>query len=271
MKLPKEDRLKNEDHRRLYNFDRLEYHNPNKHSFVRIHYLNHVNRIINSVLKYGTECRILDVGSAQANISTILSEKGHHTIALDLRHNYLTYARMKYEYGKINYVRGSADKLPVKKGIFDIILLCELLEHVAYPEEIIEEAKRCLKDYGLIIITTPNGSSIYQDKKTFAEIKGDRAELVKNQFGPGEEEHLFLFKPTELKKLVEKADMRVIDFGYINLFHYSRFIATVYNLTPLILTQLIEKIILKIPLINERLAEELFFVCRKEGYDGNAK
>jgi methionine biosynthesis protein MetW len=48
------------------------------------------------------------------------------------------------------------EKLELEDKYFDIIVITETLEHVLYPENIIKEARRLIKDDGFIIITTPN-------------------------------------------------------------------------------------------------------------------
>ncbi|UCD20854.1 MAG: methyltransferase domain-containing protein [archaeon] len=58
---------------------------------------------------------------------------------------------------------GSVENLSkkFKKGYFDLIFLCDTLEHLFSPEKFIEGARHCLKEGGHLLISTPNLASIY--------------------------------------------------------------------------------------------------------------
>jgi SAM-dependent methyltransferase len=47
------------------------------------------------------------------------------------------------------------NKLPVEDNIADVVTLLAVIEHVKYPEELIQESFRVLKPGGKILITTP--------------------------------------------------------------------------------------------------------------------
>lgn len=47
-------------------------------------------------------------------------------------------------------------KIPVKDNYFDVIICLEMLEHVFYPEKVLEELKRVTKKDGLFILSMPN-------------------------------------------------------------------------------------------------------------------
>jgi len=48
------------------------------------------------------------------------------------------------------------ERIPVKDKTFDILVCLETLEHVLYPDKIIEELKRVTKDEGIFILSMPN-------------------------------------------------------------------------------------------------------------------
>jgi len=52
-------------------------------------------------------------------------------------------------------------KLPFKDNSFDVVTISEVLEHLKYPKEIVEEAYRVAKY--VVIITTPVGKSYIAD------------------------------------------------------------------------------------------------------------
>ncbi len=51
----------------------------------------------------------------------------------------------------------NAEKIPFADGTFDIVVMTEVLEHVADPASVVKEVSRLLKPGGRFIITTPSG------------------------------------------------------------------------------------------------------------------
>ena len=82
---------------------------------------------------------ILDLGSGDRKITA----KDKNIINFD----YTPYQRVN--------VRGDAHRLPFKEHIFDGVILQQVLEHVVYPEKVLEEAKRVLKKGKRIWIEVP--------------------------------------------------------------------------------------------------------------------
>lgn len=61
----------------------------------------------------------------------------------------------KYRSDKKPEVLADAKKLPFKGDTFDMALLLQVLEHVDYPQAVINEAARILKPGGILIISCP--------------------------------------------------------------------------------------------------------------------
>lgn len=70
------------------------------------------------------------------------------------RHN----DRVKFEYDNVNI---EAQPMPFAENTFDVVLLCEVLEHFTNdPLRVLLEIKRVLKPDGYLILTTPNVSRL---------------------------------------------------------------------------------------------------------------
>jgi len=210
-------------------------------------------------------------------ISLILAEQGYDVVAIDIDVDYLKYAKLKHEHGKIDFVASNAENIPFKIK-FDVIILGEILEHVAYPERIIDQCKRLLNDNGIIIITTPNGRFILKDVfitgnnnlsyrylPTFFKIK-NRKSLMEMQHGHGVKEHLFLFTNAELKYiLVENFKFKVLNFDYIqSLFtNPTPFFSICSKFLSLNELKQLDLCISKIPFIGGIISSTLILVVQR--------
>lgn len=104
------------------------------------------------------ELTILDLGSGQGGTANVLSEK-NLVISLDLS---ITRILNQNEFGnKIFRVNGDALKVPLRNNSFDMVILQDVIEHVANPVKIIEEVHSLLKADGIIYLSTPNKFSFF--------------------------------------------------------------------------------------------------------------
>lgn len=159
--------------------------------------------------RHAQRLRTLEVGCAQANISTLLAERGYVAFALDLRIGFLEYARMKRTCGHVHYMVASGERLPFTEQSCDVVILGELLEHVAWPEQFLIEARRVLVPGGILIVSTPNGQHRWSTLPTFESIQNSRDQFELRQFGPDGDSHLYLYTPSELRLLLERNGFRV--------------------------------------------------------------
>lgn len=116
---------------------------------LEVYTLNRFDWLIN---KIDPNAKIVDIGCGDATLWKIHGLYGKENIVLvdiDL-------------YDHPNFVRADAHNLPFKDKSFDIALLCEILEHVEDPVQVLREAKRVASR---ILITVPdeaNWISLYR-------------------------------------------------------------------------------------------------------------
>lgn len=79
--------------------------------------------------------------------------------------------------------------------LFDIITMFDVIEHVPDPDAFILNARRLLKDNGILVMTTPNMDSIY-------------SKAFKRAYWFIELMHLYYFTPNSLRKCISKAGMQ---------------------------------------------------------------
>ncbi|MBS3078623.1 methyltransferase domain-containing protein [Candidatus Pacearchaeota archaeon] len=68
-------------------------------------------------------------------------------------------------------------KIPVKAKTFDVTVCLETLEHVLYPNKVIDELIRVTKDNGFLIISMPNEYNFWQRLIHLFGIKRDIIEI----------------------------------------------------------------------------------------------
>lgn len=175
---------KNEKQAFVREFDLREINNEDKYDFFHLHYLERIGKVMDVTEGHCQGKIILEVGSAQSNISLLLAEKGFFGIGLDINIEFLKYSRAKYETGKITWICANAMDLPFQKESLDGVIIAELLEHCAYPEKIVEEAYGCLRQGGFLVITTPNADCIVNREARFSKMKIDRISLKKISLDP---------------------------------------------------------------------------------------
>lgn len=160
-------------------------------------------RLIEEVLPKNSS--ILDMGAAQGNFSLALAELGHHVTWNDLRADLADYVRLKYEYGDISYAPGNAFELNFAVP-FDGVLITEIIEHVAHPDDFLRKCAQLVKPGGVIIMTTPNGAYFRNHLPKFSDC-ADPSAYESVQFKPNSDGHIFLLHPEEVGMLADRAGL----------------------------------------------------------------
>ncbi len=146
----------------------------------------------------GEKLRILDVGCAQGTLALLLAERGHDVVAVDLREDFLTYAKTRYERGQIDFIR--ADVLNDEiDGTFDLVFANQIVEHLVYPGRLICALKRRLRDGGRLVMTTPNADYFRSRLPTFSEL-GNVADFEHLQNSADGDGHFYAYTAEELVK-----------------------------------------------------------------------
>ncbi|MBA7489537.1 hypothetical protein ES702_00071 [subsurface metagenome] len=65
------------------------------------------------------------------------------------------------------HILGAAQNIPVKSNVVNCIKCTELLEHIEYPEKVLNEISRILKPGGTLILSTPFSFGIHSDPYDF--------------------------------------------------------------------------------------------------------
>ena len=144
--------------------------------------------------------KILDVGCGAGLLSESMAILGADVVGIDATEKLIKVAthHAKKSGLKIEYLNDDVSVLAEKKQKFDIVLCMEVIEHVDNPDEFIRTCNKCVKDDGLLFVSTLNRTL----KSYGAAIIG--AEYILRWLPRGTHEwHKFL-KPSEICEMLSE-------------------------------------------------------------------
>ncbi len=101
---------------------------------------------------------ILDLGCNVGYGSFILSQSAKAVTGVDVSDNAIEVAKKYYnEIENIHFKLVDGKTLPFEDNSFDVVVTCQVIEHIVDCDEYINEIKRVLKTDGFVAFTTPNG------------------------------------------------------------------------------------------------------------------
>lgn len=143
--------------------------------------------------------RVLEVAAGGCGLTASLAARGVEVFANDIRIDCLAEALNDYAIADtVRIAGGNLFDLSLEElGTFDLVIACEVIEHVAHPVNLLKHLKTFLRPDGHLLLTTPNGAYFRNKLPTFSKVK-NFDQLEQDQFKPDADGHLFLFTPSEL-------------------------------------------------------------------------
>jgi 2-polyprenyl-6-hydroxyphenyl methylase/3-demethylubiquinone-9 3-methyltransferase len=189
-----------------YFYDRSEIYGEISHHGYAYAYENRRRetlRLLTEVLSPGSS--VLDIAAAQGNFSLALAELGFDVTWNDLRGELADYVRSKHERGQIRFAPGNAFELAFP-SLFDAVVITEIIEHVAHPDDFLAKAAALVRPGGFIVMTTPNGGYFKNTLPKFSEC-ADPSVFESVQFKPNADGHIFLLHADEIEPLARRAGL----------------------------------------------------------------
>ena len=208
--------------------------------------------------------RIIDIGAAQGNFSLLLAEMGFDVTWNDLRGELVDYVRLKHERGALHFAVGNAFELRFATT-FDAVLIAEIIEHVAHPDQLLLKAARLVRPGGYIVMTTPNGGYLRNRLPRFSDCP-DPSVFESVQFKPDSDGHIFLLHTDEVHQLAGKSGLQIdglrlftnsLTNGHMKLSHALRVL-------PRSLVERVERLTQRLPpVIARRLLVQMAVRMKK--------
>lgn len=159
-------------------------------------------QLIKSDLKNGY---ILDVGCADGIMAKRLSPFVKHITAIDGSQNLIQKAK-QLKLNNVDFIFTLFEQYkPSKK--FDTIILSDILEHIEEPVKLLEKCRQWLKKKGVIIIISPNATSLHRQIGVLAGMLHDVHDLNPTDLRVG---HRRVYDMNILKKDIKKAGLTII-------------------------------------------------------------
>jgi 2-polyprenyl-3-methyl-5-hydroxy-6-metoxy-1,4-benzoquinol methylase len=153
---------------------------------------------------------VLEIAAGDAALCACLADYGCRVVANDLRKEHLESAVSCFQNAaNIKLKPGNLFDLdPTDIGLYDLVIACEIVEHVAHTVDFLKQLKRFVAPGGHILLTTPNGSYFRNTLPTHSMIQDFKA-LESQEFRPDADGHLFLITPQEIIDLASQAGLKV--------------------------------------------------------------
>jgi 2-polyprenyl-6-hydroxyphenyl methylase/3-demethylubiquinone-9 3-methyltransferase len=175
--------------------------NPARFGFFA-EFLHHLN------LQPGS-LRVLDAGCGGGILSEEFSRLGCAVFGVDISQQSITVAKQHalQEKLKIEYLVAQAQGLPYEDGGFDIVVCCDVLEHVSNVDDVIAEAARVLKPGGLYMFDTINRTA----RSFFETILVGQELPITRFFAPHTHDWNQFIRPAELETCFTKYGLELVE------------------------------------------------------------
>ncbi len=223
-------------------------------------YQNQLQLYRSIVAKYGART-VLDVGCAQATLAMLLAEDGYQVTAVDIRAQFLEYAKTRYERGDIRFVAGNVFEIP-DLGNFDMIFASQIIEHLVYPAEFLRKLAAFARPGGILVVSTPNHDYFRNRLPSYREL-GEPSMYEHRQYSAGGGDHFFAYTEEEVRDAAREAGLEVLEAIYFETPWISGhfLVRYVHGVVPTSVLRFLDRVTLRI--VRKKSAHQLCLVLRR--------
>jgi ubiquinone/menaquinone biosynthesis C-methylase UbiE len=106
---------------------------------------------------------ILDIGAGAGKFSLLAAKSNIDVVSIDI----VSYGlkRLQLKQPDVQVIKADARKIPLKDGIFDSIVMVEVLDYIPELEEVFSDCQRTLKNEASFVFSFGNRASLKQKLK----------------------------------------------------------------------------------------------------------
>jgi len=243
------------DVKALYKHDTEEIWDPSIAPHIANQYRNQLE--IYRRFADGGSKKILDVGCAQGTLALMLAEAGHQVTAVDLRPQFLEYARSRYSHGDIKFLALDVLKNDIP-GEYNLVFANQIIEHIVYPVELCRKLFGALSPAGRLVVTTPSWHYVKSHLPSFSEL-GDVSNWEHLQNTADGDGHFYAYKMQELAQAFIDAGFSEVSVrpfetpaisGHMKVRYAHRFV-------PYAMLRAAERLALSIPRVRTAFSHQL--------------
>lgn len=181
---------------------------------------NYYSSSRSEMLKYvPADCKVLlEIGCGEGNFSKLCKEKtGAYIIGIEYNKKAGLIARKKIDEVLIGDANEIIQRLPDKS--IDLVILNDVLEHIAYPDLLIASVRNKMVDKGLILASIPNFRYISNLK----HVIWDKNFKYERDGGIRDYTHLRFFTRKSIISFFKEMNFEILELDGIHPFHLNSF------------------------------------------------
>jgi len=140
------------------------------------------------------KAKILDIGCATGFLLDEAKNRGCDCWGVEINPFGAKETQKKFPNRVFN---GILENSKFKSNFFDIVTMIDLIEHTKDPVKVMNEVRRILKKGGYVVLVTPNVGGLW-------------SKILGKKWTNFKEEHLYYFKDSSLKYLINKCGFKYI-------------------------------------------------------------
>lgn len=180
------------------------------HKGARSYHWHYINGL-KIIAKFHSSGKLLDVGCGVGYFLNMAKRRGYDVLGIDFSSVAVAAAKEKYN---LNIMKGEIRDYGFKPGIFNVITLWNVLEHLYEPEKDLSIIFKYLSSEGILFIETPNiilRAAMLKYGISKMLLKG-----LKRDSNLIAWEHLFYWNPYNLRNMLFRVGFSAIWFYPIN-------------------------------------------------------
>jgi len=157
--------------------------------------LNRLLKIWNNYIVINKNTRILDIGGP---IDIINQFKTGKLFSIEPLADYFK-SNFKFNYKLSNIIRATGEEIPFPDKYFDLVIINNVIDHTHFPEKVLDEIHRVLKDNGIMNLEV----NVYLKSFLFlSKVYGFFKKIFTREIF--NIHHPYMFKSKEIDDMVEK-------------------------------------------------------------------